>query len=102
MKWMTWNKDSFIKKRTWDENEEAEQRVREIIANVRKHGDQAVKELTKQLDGADLDNFSVSTDMIQKAYEDVSDEFVESIKKAAENIRLFHERKQSPLMGRDV
>jgi histidinol dehydrogenase len=95
MKWMICNKNSIINKRTWDENQEAEQRVREIITDVREHGDQTVKKLTEQFDGAVLEDLSVTKQMIEQAYESVSEPFVSSIRQAAENIRLFHEKKRT-------
>ncbi|MBQ6893435.1 MAG: histidinol dehydrogenase [Clostridia bacterium] len=66
--------------------------VSDIIANVRKNGDSALYEYCKKFDGADLSSLAVSEEEINEAFEAVEPEFVEIIKKAAANIRKFHER----------
>ena len=62
-----------------------------IIAEVRKRGDAAVREMTKKLDRLDLDDFEVSKKTISEAYDEVSEEFVEALGLAAERVRKFHE-----------
>ncbi|MBQ4556602.1 MAG: histidinol dehydrogenase [Clostridia bacterium] len=66
--------------------------VSDIIANVRKNGDKALYEYCKKFDGADLSTLAVSEEEINEAFEAVEPEFVEIIKKAAANIRKFHEK----------
>ncbi|MBQ8837471.1 MAG: histidinol dehydrogenase [Clostridia bacterium] len=66
--------------------------VSEIIANVRKNGDAALYEYCKKFDKADLTSLVVSEEEIDEAFRAVEPEFVEILKKAAANIRKFHER----------
>ncbi len=64
--------------------------VADIIANVRKNGDAALKEYSAKFDGAVLDNIEVSADEIEAAFNALEPEFVDIIKEAADNIREFH------------
>lgn len=64
--------------------------VADIIANVRKNGDAALKEYSAKFDGAELDNIEVSADEIEAAFNALEPEFVDIIKEAADNIREFH------------
>ena len=66
--------------------------VEEIIANVRKNGDKALFEYCKKFDKADLSSLTVSEEEIDEAFSSVEPEFIEIIKKAAANIRKFHEK----------
>lgn len=66
--------------------------VTEIIDNVRKNGDKALFEYCKKFDKAELDSLVVSEAEIDEAFELVDPALVEILKKAAANIRKFHER----------
>ena len=66
--------------------------VADIIANVRKNGDAALLEYTEKFDKAKLLSLLVTKEEIEEAYGLVEPEFVEVIKKAAVNIRKFHQR----------
>ncbi len=66
--------------------------VSEIIANVRKRGDEALYEYCKRFDKADLKTLLVSESEIDEAFASVEPEFIEILKKAAANIRKFHEK----------
>ncbi len=66
--------------------------VTEIIANVRENGDSALFEYCKKFDKADLTTLAVSEEEINEAFGAVEPEFVEILKKAAKNIRKFHEK----------
>lgn len=66
--------------------------VKEIIANVRAGGDQAVLEYTRKLDKAELDALEVTDEEIEEAFAAVEPEFLEILKKAADNIRNFHQK----------
>lgn len=65
--------------------------VSEILENVQKNGDNALKEYTKKFDGVDIDNFKVTSEEIDKAYEKIDSKVVESLEKAYMNIKEFHE-----------
>ena len=66
--------------------------VAEIIDNVRKNGDKALFEYTEKFDKAKLSSLAVTDDEIDEAYAKVSPELIEIMKKAAANIRRFHEK----------
>lgn len=71
-----------------------QERVDRIAAIVREKGDQGVFELTSQFDGASIsrENFLVSNDEIEEAYNLVDDEYISAIRQAIDNIDLFHSR----------
>ncbi len=69
-----------------------EEIVAEVISNVRKNGDSALKEYTKKFDKADLASLEVTEEEIETAFSEVDCKFLEIIKKAKENIYAFHKR----------
>lgn len=73
---------------------EYESRVNEIIENVRKNRDEAVFAYTKRFDRADIHagNVLVTEEEIRQAYEKVSPDLLEVIRKSLKNIRSFHEK----------
>jgi len=84
-------------KRTVDGGtEEQRKAVQEIIAAVRKSGDQAVKAYTEKFDSVSLDDFLVTQDEISEAYKTVSQKLVDIITEAANNIRTYHEKQLRP------
>ena len=66
--------------------------VSEIIANVRKNGDKALFEYCEKFDHAKLDSLLVTQEEIQEAVACVEPRFLEILRKAAANIRNFHQR----------
>ena len=69
-----------------------EETVAQIIANVRANGDKALYEYCEKFDRAKLTSLTVSEEEIEEAVAQVEPEFLEILKKAAKNIRAFHER----------
>lgn len=69
-----------------------EEIVADIIYNVRKNGDKALFEYCEKFDKARLDTLLVSEEEIAEAVAAVEPRFLEILKKAAANIRKFHER----------
>ena len=67
-----------------------ESSVAEIIADVRKNGDAALKNYAKKFDNADITELEVTKEEIQQAYDSVDPEFIKILETAAENIRAFH------------
>ena len=65
--------------------------VREVIADVRARGDRALLDYTERFDGVRLDNLAVTPEEISEALEQADPEFLRVLRRAAENIRLFHE-----------
>lgn len=66
--------------------------VSDIIKKVRQEGDSAVFDYCRKFDGAELTTLAVSKEEIDEAVEKVEPQFLEILKKAAENIRDFHKR----------
>ncbi|MCR4640811.1 MAG: histidinol dehydrogenase [Lachnospiraceae bacterium] len=76
---------------------EIEKTVDEIVANVRENGDKALFEYSLKFDKFALDekNIRVNEEEIEEAMESVRKEgFLEVLEKAAENIRVFHEKQK--------
>ena len=67
--------------------------VRKIVNDVRAKGDTAVIEYTKMIDGVELKpaDFLVTEEEIAAAESKVDAKVVESLKRAADNIRHFHQ-----------
>jgi histidinol dehydrogenase len=71
--------------------------VSDIIARVRKDGDQAVLSLTNQFDGFGAEAMSdlvIDVDQLQTALDSISDEQRQALTHAAERIRNYHERQK--------
>ncbi len=66
--------------------------VSQIIDNVRKNGDRALFEYCEKFDGARLERLEVTPEEIRAAVDAVDPEFIRVLKRAAENIRAFHEK----------
>lgn len=69
-----------------------EQIVSDIIKDVRENGDSALYKYCEKFDGARLDSLEVSAAEIDEAVSSVEPEFLAILKKAAANIRKFHEK----------
>ena len=68
--------------------------VSEIIENVKTNGDKALFEYCKKFDKAELTSLVVSQEEIDEAVASVEPKFLEILKKAAANIRKFHEKQK--------
>lgn len=66
--------------------------VSDIIENVKQNGDKALFDYCKRFDHAELSSLEVTEKEIEEAFNSVEPEFIEIIKKAAENIREFHKK----------
>ena len=64
--------------------------VADIIEDVRKNGDAALKAYSEKFDGAKLDSLEVSAEEIDAAFAALEPDFIAIIEEAAENIREFH------------
>ncbi|MGI6085194.1 MAG: histidinol dehydrogenase [Acetivibrionales bacterium] len=83
-----------LNKRSPEGQAEVEKITAEIIRNVKECKDDALIEYGKKFEGAELtaDTIEVSQDEIQKAFDSVDVNLLEVIKKAAANIRAYHEK----------
>lgn len=64
--------------------------VSEIIAEVVKNKDAALKAYGEKFDGVTLTSLEVSGEEIEEAYQKADKEFISVLEEAAENIRAFH------------
>ncbi|MBR7044608.1 MAG: histidinol dehydrogenase [Lachnospiraceae bacterium] len=76
--------------------EEQEKAVREIIEEIRTRGDEALFAYEKKFDRCDLtkETVRVSREEIEEAYAALDPAFIEVLKKAAANIRDYHEKQK--------
>lgn len=88
---------SSLLKRSPDNYSEYEAAVAEIVAQVREKGDEALFAYTKKFDQCRMDasGIRVTEAEVKEAYQAVDAAFVEVMKKAAENIRIFHSRQRN-------
>jgi histidinol dehydrogenase len=66
--------------------------VLDILYDVRKNGDAALKKYTEKFDGCSLDSMLVSKTEIKEAYSLIDPEMSLILDEAIENIRSFHEK----------
>lgn len=83
-------------KKTFGKDMTAAELVHQIVTDVRNNGDSAVAHYTKLIDKVDLtpDNVMVTEAEFQAAENAADQEVVASLKKAAENIRRYHQEQK--------
>lgn len=81
-------------KRSPDNYSEYEDVVADIIANVRRKGDQAVFEYTRKFDKWEVDagNIRVTREETEEAFRLVDKQFIEVMKRSSSNIEDFHKK----------
>uniref|UniRef100_UPI003216B0D5 histidinol dehydrogenase n=1 Tax=uncultured Draconibacterium sp. TaxID=1573823 RepID=UPI003216B0D5 len=72
-------------------------KVQAILNEIRKNGDEALREFTEKFDGIKLNTLVVSEEEITEAENIVSSELKEAIALAAKNIKTFHASQQSKI-----
>lgn len=75
-------------------SEEQNRAVRTIVDAVRREGDAALRRFTEQFDGVRIGALRVGDDELQAAYSQVEADFLDALRKAAANIRAFHEKQK--------
>jgi histidinol dehydrogenase len=80
-----------ILQRPYADNSAVLQSVQEILAEVKKSGDKAVRELTQRFTGVTLDSLQVSEEEINRAASQLSEELKAAIQQAKKNIEIFHQ-----------
>jgi histidinol dehydrogenase len=71
---------------------EAASAVESILAEVRAHGDDAVRELTERFDGVTLDAFAVPAEVLADALASLDPTLRAALERAIDQVRWFHER----------
>lgn len=66
--------------------------VAQILSNVKQHGDAALLEYSERFDKVKLETLEVERERIKKALNRIEPQFLEVLKKAAGNIKRFHEK----------
>lgn len=80
--------------RSRNTNKDVTETVSKIINNVMMNGDKAVREYTVKFDGKAPDAFEVPKEELTALTANCDPEFIATLKKAADNIRNFHERQK--------
>ena len=76
-----------------------EREVRNIIDEVRRRGDDALRDYTLQFDGIKLTSLEIGKEQISRAYQEIDADLVAALKLAAERIRAFHTRQKETIWG---
>ena len=74
------------------ENLDVDDAVRQILEDVKKNGDKALKVYSEKFDKIALDNFEVSQDLINQAFEEINPEVLVALKNAKANIESYHKQ----------
>jgi len=86
--------DNSYLNRTGAFNAEALVAATQIVDDVRKRGDEALREYTERFDGVRLDDFRVSDEAIEAAAAQLDEPLRDALHHAAAQIRDFHERQK--------
>ena len=84
----------LLKERNREAGRKVEDAVAEILENVRCGGDKAVRMYADKFDGGAPETLELPRSQVEALAEKADPLFVESLKKAAENIRDFHQRQK--------
>lgn len=84
-----------IKDRSDDITFDVNKIVNDIITDIKNRKDTALKEYTEKFDKVKIDNFEVSEKETEEAFKSVSEEYINILKEAAENIEDFHKRQKT-------
>ena len=68
--------------------------VSAILADVKERKDEALRDYTLKFDGAKIDSIEVSREEIESAAKSMDKDFMDVLKKAADNIRDYHSRQK--------
>ncbi|MFW5913859.1 MAG: histidinol dehydrogenase [Bacillota bacterium] len=87
------NKDSLnqLLSRTQFDFSDVNATVETIVNDVKTEGDSALMRYTRQFDSDKVEAFKVDKSTIDEAFDRIDDTLKEDLKKAAENIRAFHQ-----------
>ncbi|MTI68403.1 MAG: histidinol dehydrogenase [Firmicutes bacterium] len=66
--------------------------VEDILMNVKKYGDKAIKDYTKKFDDVNINNLMVDKKEIDLAYKNCDKDLIKALEKARKNIYDFHSK----------
>ncbi|WP_028330628.1 histidinol dehydrogenase [Brachyspira alvinipulli] len=72
--------------------DDVNEKVKDILEDVKQNGDNALKKYAKMFDNAEIDNLEVTEKEIEEAYNRVDEKFKETLKLAYNNIEKFHKK----------
>lgn len=84
-----------LKDREEEVKEEVLRSVSNIIEDVRKNGDKALKAYTEKFDRVMLDDLEVSIEELDECFVKVEKNFIENLEEAKENIEYYHNAQKS-------
>lgn len=86
--------EKILNRKTLLEDKRLEQKVKEIIEDVRRNGDQALLKYTRKFDKVSLSSkrLRVSRREIEEAKRLIDKDFIKALKKAYQNIKKYHEK----------
>lgn len=82
---------SLIERPAQQNEQQRQQAVADVIAQVKASGDQAVLDFTARFDGVVLDDMRLPNQLIDNAANELTDEVRQAIEQAYINIKVFHE-----------
>jgi histidinol dehydrogenase len=89
-----------IMRRAEEEIDAAADKVRPIIEDVKKRGDEALLEYARKFDKAEIKGGLKASDAeFEAAYKEVDKEVVEAIRFCAENVRIHHQQQMDRVEG---
>ncbi len=83
-----------IKERSGEVDRTVTAAVSELIDDVKRNGDEAVRRYTVQFDGEAPDCFEVPAEELERAVAECDPAFIAALERAAGNIRAFHQRQK--------
>ncbi|MFJ8236700.1 histidinol dehydrogenase [Ureibacillus sp. NPDC094379] len=83
-----------LKRQLESGNEEQLRTVRNVLQDVREHGDDALRKYTEMWDGVKIDNFRVTEQEIEEAVKSFDPQLKRDLEEAADNIRYYHEQQK--------
>ena len=86
--------DEYLQSESRKENKlpDVSEKVKEILENVKARGDKAVIEYEQKFDRVMLTDLEVSPEEKEEALGSISDDYLQILTRAANNIREFHSR----------
>lgn len=81
-------REKLINRASAVQNKTVQSNVANILSDVKKNGDKAIKKYVKKFNKVDLETILVSQIEIQQSYKLVNREFIQALKQSAKNISL--------------
>lgn len=83
-----------LRRRSLEGQKDVENIVSDILKNVIERGDEALFEYTEKFDGVKLDLIEITKKEMDEALNSVDKNLLKVIEKAAENIRIYHDKQK--------